>query len=573
MAERDNEKDAEVGREKHDSLLNPRDKDHENIESKEKLFSGDHEEDPRGIPPNNAAKEQSAHDRPCSSKCGDLNDKESKCTVESEENVKFGSSENGNSENLPKIQLSRKDGVEREEKTTNIETKNSFVVKSDDLTGSFMEDDVSSERLSVKDKQSFDQNSSMIEDGLSQATVGGSKSSSKEEVTCNPECEQSIKSGKEDKKGNLDDSKKESLKNKHELRDNHDGSEKQSDNKDLSLQNPLKDSNSKDNNNERTVQHESDLDDTKTQKENLKEGQHIGKGIYDTNLKQKVDNITAKKTEISNIGGKSPTFDKLVEHERKIVCDEQEEYEDFEMKKNSIKQVSGNLVDGSINNKSSKDYNINGIKDGRKSIEKENCGKIIKAEIIEDKNESKGIKENPKDKKDESDGNEEEVVESKFKTKKEDTQLLKASKDDSCKIERNSSRSSRRKRNLQTDNNLKANEDSVGKDLKLNKPDSGKNSSGSDEESNDGKFDSLNVNGEKNSSKSDSSLEDSDKCSESEAAFTKRASNDPNFAVVYSFLSLFGGLLNLPECSLDELEQSLDNCNDLHLQAGMFLNT
>ncbi|XP_065055748.1 remodeling and spacing factor 1-like [Rhopilema esculentum] len=569
MAERDNEKEAEVGREKHDSLLNPRDKDQENVESKEKLSSGDHEGDPRGIPPNNAAKEQSAHDRPCSSKCGDLNDKESKCTVESEENVKFGSTENGNSENLSKIQLSRKDGVEREEKTTDIETKISSVVKSDDLTGSFMEDDVSCERLSVKDKQSFDQNSSMVEDGLSRATVGGSKSSSEEEVTCTPECEQSnaTKAGKEDKKGNLDGSKNESLKNEHEICDNHGGSQKKSDIKNVSLQNPLKDSNSKDYNNERTVQHESDLDDTKTQKEKLKEGENIGKDTYDSNLKQKADNILAKKTEISNIGGKSPTFDKLIEHNRKVVCDEQKKCEDFEMKKNSIKQISGNLVDESINNKSLKDYNINGMKDGRESIEKENCEKIVKAEIIEDENESKGIKENPKDKKDKSGGNEEEVIESKVKTKKEDSQLLKASKDDSSKIERNSTRSSRRKRNVQMDNKVRANEDSVRKDLKLNKPDSGKNSSGSDEESNDAKSDSLNVNGEKNSLKSDSSLEDSDKCSESEAAFTKRASNDPNFAVVYSFLSLFGGLLNLPECSLDELEQSLDNCNDLHLQA------
>ena len=75
------------------------------------------------------------------------------------------------------------------------------------------------------------------------------------------------------------------------------------------------------------------------------------------------------------------------------------------------------------------------------------------------------------------------------------------------------------------------------------------------------------VNGENGSSKS--SIEDSDNSSDSEVEFTKRASNDPNFATVYSFLSLFGHLLNLPECSLDELEQCLDNCNDLNLQQGL----
>ena len=63
---------------------------------------------------------------------------------------------------------------------------------------------------------------------------------------------------------------------------------------------------------------------------------------------------------------------------------------------------------------------------------------------------------------------------------------------------------------------------------------------------------------------------ESDKESESEVKFTKRASNDSNFAVVYSFFTIFGGLLNLPECSLDEFEDSLDNCNDLTLQPGKY---
>ena len=76
------------------------------------------------------------------------------------------------------------------------------------------------------------------------------------------------------------------------------------------------------------------------------------------------------------------------------------------------------------------------------------------------------------------------------------------------------------------------------------------------------------INGENDSSKSGSSAEDSDKSSESEVEFTKRASNDPNFAIVYSFLSLFGHLLNLPEISIDELEQCLENCNDLNLRQG-----
>ena len=78
------------------------------------------------------------------------------------------------------------------------------------------------------------------------------------------------------------------------------------------------------------------------------------------------------------------------------------------------------------------------------------------------------------------------------------------------------------------------------------------------------------LNGGSGSPKSRSSVEDSG-TSDSEVEFTKRASNDPNFATVYSFLSLFGHLLNLPECSLDELEQSLDNCNDLNLQQGQII--
>ena len=78
------------------------------------------------------------------------------------------------------------------------------------------------------------------------------------------------------------------------------------------------------------------------------------------------------------------------------------------------------------------------------------------------------------------------------------------------------------------------------------------------------------LNGGNGSPKSRSSAEDSS-TSDSEVEFTRRASNDPNFATVYSFLSLFGHLLNLPECSLDELEQCLDNCNDLNLQQGQII--
>ena len=78
------------------------------------------------------------------------------------------------------------------------------------------------------------------------------------------------------------------------------------------------------------------------------------------------------------------------------------------------------------------------------------------------------------------------------------------------------------------------------------------------------------INGESGSQKS--SAEDSDNSSDSEVEFTKRASNDPNFATVFSFLSLFGHLLNLPECSLDELEHCLDNCNDLSLLQGKVMS-
>lgn len=81
------------------------------------------------------------------------------------------------------------------------------------------------------------------------------------------------------------------------------------------------------------------------------------------------------------------------------------------------------------------------------------------------------------------------------------------------------------------------------------------------------------VNGEDSCQKSDCSIEESEKSSDSDPAFTKRASNDPNFATVYSFLSLFGHLLNLPEFSIDDFEQGLENCNDLSLKTGSLFFT
>eukprot|EP00794_Sanderia_malayensis_P010905 gene10905-12064_t len=60
----------------------------------------------------------------------------------------------------------------------------------------------------------------------------------------------------------------------------------------------------------------------------------------------------------------------------------------------------------------------------------------------------------------------------------------------------------------------------------------------------------------------DQSEDISDKQTDDYPLFTRRASNDPNFAVVFSFLTLFGGLLNLPELTIKELEDSLDDCTD-----------
>ena len=70
----------------------------------------------------------------------------------------------------------------------------------------------------------------------------------------------------------------------------------------------------------------------------------------------------------------------------------------------------------------------------------------------------------------------------------------------------------------------------------------------------------------------DLSNDESDKESDEYPSFTRRAANDPNFAVVYSFLIVFGELLNIPECTLQQLEDSLDNCNDFALEAGMNSN-
>ncbi len=67
-------------------------------------------------------------------------------------------------------------------------------------------------------------------------------------------------------------------------------------------------------------------------------------------------------------------------------------------------------------------------------------------------------------------------------------------------------------------------------------------------------------------------MNDSDNQSEDCPTFSKRASNDPNFAVVFSFLSLFGSLLNIPEFSLKEFEDGLDNCTDFALDAGELMN-
>ena len=50
--------------------------------------------------------------------------------------------------------------------------------------------------------------------------------------------------------------------------------------------------------------------------------------------------------------------------------------------------------------------------------------------------------------------------------------------------------------------------------------------------------------------------------------FSKRTAQDPNFAVVCSFLNMFGPMLNLPGWSLDEIEQALDTTTDLALTAG-----